>query len=106
MPFELGCKFTVENFLIGALGGIVAVLVLPGSYMTLPRMIRLEDGEQRVCWGAFARIIVAGIGGCVVDCNQRNTFFGGFFSWHMFRWAADDGWKMVSGELKRLARQR
>lgn len=101
--FVLGCKFTWDYFLIGAAGSLVAVLVLPGSYMTLP-CIKRVDGELRICWGALARIIVGGIVGCVVDCNGRNVFFGGFFSWHMLRWLSEDGWNILREKLRLICR--
>ena len=101
MPFELGCRWTVEYCLSGCAGGLVAVIILPGSYMTLPCVKRV-DGELRFCFGALARIVVAGIAGCVVDCNLRNAFFGGFFAWHAFRWLGDDGWKWLKGRLEKV----
>ena len=101
MPFELGCKWTAEYFFTGCLGGIAAVLSLPGSYMVMPCFRRM-DGEMRFCFGALAWILVAGIAGCVVDCNPRNAFFGGFFARHFFRWLGDDGWKCVRSHIERL----
>ena len=98
MGFELGCEWTADYFMTGCLGGIVAVLILPGSYLTLP-CFRKVDGEWRFCPGAFARILVAGIAGCVVDCTSRNAFFGGFFAWHAFRWMGEDGWKWIRSQL-------
>ncbi len=95
----LGCKWTVEYFLTGCAGGLVAVLILPGAYMTMP-CLRKVKGEYRVYLGALARVVVAGIGGCVVDCNPRNAFFGGFFAWHAFRWLGEDGWQYVLPRLK------
>ncbi len=100
--FTLGCEFTLHNFLIGILGGLVATLVLPGCYTTVPRLIRMNDGELRFYWGAVGRIVVAGIGGCVVDCNCRNTFFGGFFAWHTFGWLAEAGWSAIKHKLQIL----
>jgi len=101
MLFTLGCKFTWEYFLIGCAGGLVATLILPGCYLSMPQY-RLEGGDKRVYAGFVARLIVAGIIGCVVDCNQRNVFFGGFFSWHACRWLADDGWKWLEAKLKNV----
>jgi len=104
MNFTLGCKFTLANFLVGALGGLVALLVLPGSYTTLPRLFRNKRRELQMNWNALARLIVSGIGGCVVDCNSRNTFFGGFFSWHVFTWLSEDGWSILRGRLLDLVK--
>lgn len=98
LPFELGCKFTWEYFLTGLLGSLVAVLVLPGCYTALPRFERV-NGELRFKWGALARLVVGGIFGCVVDCNTRNAFFGGFFSWHICRWATGEGWQYIKKRL-------
>lgn len=98
--FALGCKWTVEYFVTGLLGAWVAVLILPGSYTTLPRFIKLDDGERRISWGAVARLIVGGITGCIVDTNTRNAFFGGFFSWHAFRWLSEDGWRIIVAQLR------
>ena len=98
--FEFGCKWTLEYFLTGCLGGIAAVLSLPGGYMVLPCFKRV-DGELRFCFGALAWVLVAGIFGCVVDCNARNAFFGGFFARHFFRWLGDDGWKWLESRLKK-----
>lgn len=94
MPFTLGCKFTVEYFITGFLGGVVAILILPGSCMTMPRIER-KNGAWTITWGDIAKLIVAGIAGCVVDCNPRNAFFGGFFSWHAFRWLSEEGFQMI-----------
>ena len=102
--FHLGCQFTLQNFLVGMAGGLVATLVMPGCYTTIPRLMRLEDGELRFYWGALGRLIVAGIGGCVVDCNSRNTFFGGFFSWHTFGWLAEEGWKTLKTYLQKICK--
>lgn len=95
----LGCRWTIEYLLTGLAGGIVAVLILPGCYVSLPR-IRRENDEVRVYGGAVARLIVAAIAGCIVDCNVRNAFFGGFFSWHAFRWLSEDGWKYIRRRLQ------
>lgn len=99
--FEFGCKWTLDYFLTGCAGGLVAVLILPGGYLAMPRF-RTVDGELRICLGAFARVIVAGIAGCVVDCSSRNAFFAGFFAWHAFRWFGDDGWKWLRAKLERM----
>jgi len=101
MGFELGCRFTIEYFGTGCMGGLVAVLILPGSYITLPA-IRKVGNELRVYWGVFARIFVAGVAGCVVDCSTRNAFFGGFFAWHAFRWIESQGWKDLQSRLEML----
>lgn len=100
MPFELGCKWTLEYFMTGLAGGLVAVLILPGCYTTLP-YIEKVDGECRLKWGFVARLVVAAIAGCVVDTNIRNAFFGGFFSWHAFRWLSEDGWNYIVKLIKR-----
>jgi hypothetical protein len=100
MPFELGCKWTLEYVLSGLAGGLVAVLILPGCYTTLPRL-EWVDGECRIRWGAVARLVVAAIIGCVVDCSPRNAFFGGFFSWHACRWLSEDGWNHLVKLIKK-----
>ena len=99
MLFELGCKFTLQYFLIGCIGGLAAVMTLPGSYIIWPRIQKVGD-EKRIYLGFLARIAVAGVIGCVVDCNNRNVFFGGFFSWHICRYAQEDGWKWLKGILQ------
>jgi hypothetical protein len=101
MFFEVGCKWTVEYFLTGCAGGLVAVLILPGSYTTIPRLWRIR-GETRLVWGALARVVVAGIGGCVVDCSNRNAFFAGFFAWHVFTWCGTEGWAALRDKLRKL----
>jgi hypothetical protein len=101
IPFHLGCKWTVDYFLTGCAGGLVAVLILPGTYLTLPSF-RKVNGDWRFYLGALARIGVAGIAGCVMDCNNRNSFFGGFFAWHGFRFLADDGWRWLRTRLRKL----
>ncbi|MCE5200852.1 MAG: hypothetical protein ABFD54_05975 [Armatimonadota bacterium] len=99
MTFYFGCKWTFEYFATGLVGGLVATLILPGSYTTLPRLENVE-GEVRLYWGVFARLIAAGVFGCIVDCNNRNAFFGGFFSWHVLRWMSEEGWILLKTRLK------
>lgn len=100
----LGCKWTVEYALSGIAGAIVATLILPGSYLTLPCCRKNDNGEIHFHLGALARIIVGGIIGCVVDCTSRNAFFGGFFSWHIARWLSEDGWKWIHRQLSEYVR--
>lgn len=97
---RFGCEFTPYNFLIGMIGGLVAVLILPGCYTTIPWFTRGENDEIIFHWGALGRLVVAGIAGCVLDCNTRNTFFGGFFGWHLFRWAGNEGWQSIKARLR------
>lgn len=101
MPFELGCKWTWEYLGSGFLGGVVAIMILPGGYASLPKYM-IVDGEKRIYWGVIGRLVVAAIAGCVVDCNPRNAFFGGFFSWHAFRWMSQEGWNLVREGLTRM----
>lgn len=95
----LGCQWTIEYALSGIAGAIVATLILPGSFFTLPCCKRGENGDLQFHFGAIARIIVGGILGCVVDCSSRNAFFAGFFSWHLARWLGDDGWRWLHAKL-------
>ena len=91
--FELGCKFTLEYFLIGTLGGLVSAGV---SY------IQTCDTGKRPSWWFFGfRVLISGIGGCVVDCNNRNVFFGGFFAWHFFRFLEEDAPNIIRLSWKR-----
>lgn len=96
--FILGCKWTVEYFLTGCAGGFVALVILPGCYIVMPSVRKHED-EVRVYLGALARVIVAGIAGCVVDCSSRNAFFAGFFAWHVFKWLESQGWRELRARL-------
>ncbi len=99
---EFGCKWTWEYFFTGLAGSFVATVILPGSYTTIPYLRRCKAGELSLHWGALARLLVGGIAGCVVDCNPRNAFFGGFFSWHFFRWLSEDGWRVIEQRIKAL----
>lgn len=96
---KLGCQFNWLYFGIGTIGGVAATLTLPGCYATLPS-IKTVNGEKRIYWGVFARLIVAGIAGCVADCNNTNSFFAGFFSWHIFRFLHEEGWIWLKTALK------
>lgn len=91
MIIEFGCQFTWPYLVFGFLGGLVALLTKPGAYLMAPYKERVK-GRVRIHLGTAGRLIVAAIMGCVVDCNNRNAFFGGFFSWHMCRWLSEDGW--------------
>ena len=102
--FQLGCKWTAEYLLTGLAGGLLATLILPGSYMTLPAFKHV-DGELRLYWGALARLIAAAVVGCIVDTNPRNAFFGGFFSWHVLRWLSQDGWAILKSKISALFKE-
>ena len=106
MPcLEFGCSFTWPYFLIGATGGLTAVLVLPGCYVTMPSK-RKVHGQTRYYLGVFGRLIVSGIFACVVDTNNKNAFFAGFFAWHVLTWASEGGWGLLKQRLEALFNRR
>lgn len=98
-PFQFGCTWTLAYFLWGASGGLVAVLVLPGCYVTMPSK-RKVHGETRIYLGVLARLLVAGVFACVVDTNNRNAFFAGFFAWHVVTWASERGWQVLKERIE------
>jgi len=83
----------------------VALVILPGCYMVMPRVSR-HEGEVRLYLGAVARIAVSGIAGCLVDCHARNAFFGGFFAWHVFRWLESQGWKELQSRISAILKSK
>lgn len=99
MSFELGCKFTVFYFSMGALGSLIAVLVLPGCYTEIPRITKVR-GQWRIEWAVLGRLVAGGVLGCIADRNGVNAFFAGFFAWHFFKWLSEEGWKALQRRLE------
>lgn len=101
MTFQLGCQFTLPYLLIGAIGGLTATLIQYDSCLTMPSVER-KGKHLAVYCGFWGRIIVAGIAGCVADCNNVNAFFGGFFAWSVFKWLSSEGWTRIQAMLSNM----
>jgi len=91
---EFGCKFSGEIILWAFLGSLTALITC----------------QQKVIWQLFNDIqcckpvvvlqllfmLFAGtVMGCVIDCSNRNTFFGGFFGYSICTMLGDQGLSAV-----------
>ena len=99
VSLELGCQFTPFYFAIGSIGSLIAVLVLPGCYTTLPSICKVK-GEWRLRWAVAGRLFAGGVAGCIADHNGVNALFAGFFCWHLFKWLSEEGWRSFECRLK------
>lgn len=101
MTFQLGCQFTLPYLLIGAIGGLTATLIQYDSCLTMPAVER-KGKHLAVYFGFWGRVIVAGIAGCLADCNNVNAFFAGFFAWSIFKWLSVEGWTRIQAMLRNM----